>query len=123
VAHPSSFFNKPSTNNQESSMKTKSPFYDFRSGTGQFCDSNENKYTKNIKSNWMMECEEQKIRPGNGNWFKNDYHLDEIIKQQEEMLTKDSNVPKNFNLVYMEFDQLPHISQYQPSVSEYLLNK
>ena len=102
----------------------KNLWNDFRSNTGQFCNSNEKNFINNntefFSNNTKIRksyYEEEPLYPNKQNWFKNPYSLEQKLREQNEIIERTSIVPPNFKIGYIEYEQLPHISQYNPSLN------
>ena len=84
----------------------------FRSNTGQYNNSNEN----HKGPSFLNLNNHSKIR---SSYFDEEETLLMKIEEQEFEFSKLSNVPQNFKLEYVEFDNLPHISQINPAMAKY----
>jgi len=80
----------------------------FRSNTGQYNNSNEN----HNGPSFLNLNDHSKIRRS---YFDEEETLLMKIEEQEFEFSRMSNVPQNFKLEYIEFNNLPHISQVNPA--------
>ena len=83
----------------------------FRSNTGQYNNSNEN----NIGPKFDNLNHHSKYRYS---YFENKEDIEDKIKAQDEEFSRMSNVNENFKLEYIEYNNLPHISQLNLAVSK-----
>jgi hypothetical protein len=100
---PNNAFNKNNNFNCGNQIKSEG----FRSNTGQYNSSYEDN-----KGPMFMEFNSRH------SFFNEDKTLDMKIQEQEFEFSRMSNVPQNFQLEYVEYDHLPHVSQLTPGFSK-----
>lgn len=101
------------TFNWKPSSKFPAPKDDFgfRSNTGQYNNSNEN----HKGPCFLQSADQPPTRPS---YFDHDDLLSSKIAEQEFEFSRLSSTPQNFRLEYVEYNDLPHISQLNPATSK-----
>lgn len=80
----------------------------FRSNTGQYNNPNENQ-----KGPRFMNHHDSR-----SSFYQQDDMLELKIQEQEFEFSKMSNVPQGFKLEYVEYNNLPHVSQLNPAFAK-----
>lgn len=100
---------KPQTHFAQTSDKNDE--FGFRSNTGQYNNSNEN----NKGPTFSNLDDHSRMRRS---YFDHEDLLASKIEEQEFEFSRKSSIPQNFKLEYIEYNDLPHISQLNPATAK-----